>query len=75
MDKTASFWEKGFSPFPFPEVSVETNSICGNLCLTAAGVVETVREILECIFPLRASLDRERQKSIAGDEGGRVVDY
>lgn len=41
---------------------------------TDVGAVETVREILECILPVRARLDRERQKSIAGDENG-IDDY
>lgn len=48
--------------------------MCGNLCLIAVGALETVKEILECILPVRARLDRKRQKSVAGDEGG-IDDY
>lgn len=49
---------------------MEKISICGNVYLIAVGAAETVREILERILPVRARLDRKKQKSIAGDEGG-----
>lgn len=38
------------------------------------GAAETVTQILERIPPVRARVDRERQKGIAGDGGG-IGDY
>lgn len=75
QDSIISGKKKGSSPFPFftfPQMSVEKpHSICGDLCLVTVGVAETVREMLEIMFPVRARSDRERRKGIAGDEAGR----
>lgn len=69
------FWKKRIFSisllyFPLSECG-KTHSICGDLCLITVGVAETVREMLEILFPVRARSDRERRKGTAGDEGGR----